>query len=215
MTDEYFQNFLDGFGPQIQRREVPLSSIERYRGRLPDQLLEYWKEFGWSGYAMGLFWVVDPQEYEGVLVEWLSGSQFEGKDDFHVIALNAFGDLSIWGEKFGYAFTIASPVSYVVPRQSFTVLPDDMDREVQYFFLTQNRDYEDTYDLFEEAHAELGELEYGQMYGFVPALALGGAVVVENLQKVSAVEHLTFLAQLDELGVLPMPVWVAPVAATE
>jgi hypothetical protein len=43
------------------------------------------------------------------------------------------------------------------------------------------------------------------MYGFVPALALGGQRDAEKLERVSAVEHMTFLAQLDELTILRLP----------
>jgi len=39
------------------------------------------------------------------------------------------------------------------------------------------------------------------MYGFVPALALGGALTLSNLRKVKAVEHLVILAQLAPLDV--------------
>ncbi len=63
--DEDFAYLLEKMGPAIDRREALASSIERYRGKLPDQLLAYWQEHGWSGYADGLFWAVDPQEYEG------------------------------------------------------------------------------------------------------------------------------------------------------
>lgn len=34
--DEDFAAFLNEFGPPIQPRPVPSSSIERYRGKLPD-----------------------------------------------------------------------------------------------------------------------------------------------------------------------------------
>lgn len=37
-------------GAAINRREVPVSTIEHYRGRLPDRLLAYWREHGWCGY---------------------------------------------------------------------------------------------------------------------------------------------------------------------
>jgi len=57
--DEDFAGFLEEFGPPIEKRHVPVSSIERYRGKLPDQLLTYWAEQGWCGYADGLFWTVE------------------------------------------------------------------------------------------------------------------------------------------------------------
>jgi hypothetical protein len=205
MTDEDFQYFLDGFGPQIERREAPPSSMGRYQNRLPDRLLGYWDEFGWAGYADGLFWIVNPQEYEGALSSWLSGSVFEGKDSFHVIAMGGFGELYVWGERFGFSFTIIPSESWIVPQHDFSTPQMDIDLHIRCFFLSEERSYMDTYDLFEEACARLGKLKSGEIYGFQPALALGGAVAVENLQKVSAVEHLTFLAQLEDLSILQMP----------
>jgi hypothetical protein len=37
------------------------------------------------------------------------------------------------------------------------------------------------------------------MYGFVPAIALGGPGTLNTLQKVKTIEHLTFLSQLSPL----------------
>jgi hypothetical protein len=63
-VDEDFEYFLEKMGPAFDRRDVPSSTLDRYRGKLPDQLLAYWEEHGWCGYADGLFWTVDPEEYE-------------------------------------------------------------------------------------------------------------------------------------------------------
>ncbi|EGH08166.1 hypothetical protein PSYMP_05689, partial [Pseudomonas amygdali pv. morsprunorum str. M302280] len=46
---------------------------------------------------------------------------------------------------------------------------------------------------------KLGPLKSDEMYGFVPALALGGPMELEKLQKVKTIEHLTFLSQLSPL----------------
>ncbi|PHI34750.1 glutamyl-tRNA amidotransferase [Pseudoalteromonas sp. GCY] len=48
----------------------------------------------------------------------------------------------------------------------------------------------------------LRQFENGEIYGFVPALALGGEPKLENLQKVKATEHLAFLADLGEKRVM-------------
>ena len=40
------------------------------------------------------------------------------------------------------------------------------------------------------------------MYGFEPALALGGKADLRNLRKVKAVEHLVMLAQLGERQIM-------------
>ncbi|WP_283204933.1 GAD-like domain-containing protein, partial [Chitinivorax sp. B] len=49
--DEDIEYFLKKFGPAFGRQWVPQSSIDRYRGKLPDQLLKYWEGYGWAGYA--------------------------------------------------------------------------------------------------------------------------------------------------------------------
>ncbi|AFO47952.1 hypothetical protein PRJ_0800 [Pseudomonas sp. XWY-1] len=53
--------------------------------------------------------------------------------------------------------------------------------------------------LFNPAKEKLGRLKHDEMYGFFPALMLGGADSLQHLKKVSAVEHLIFLAQLTDL----------------
>lgn len=46
--DKVFANLIESFGPPIDRREVPGSTIQRYRDKLPPKLLEYWSEHGWG-----------------------------------------------------------------------------------------------------------------------------------------------------------------------
>jgi hypothetical protein len=60
--DKVFSRFLEKFGDPVERQKVPASSIEFYRGKLPNQLLEYWAEHGWCGYGGGIFWIVNPKE---------------------------------------------------------------------------------------------------------------------------------------------------------
>ncbi|WP_408630384.1 GAD-like domain-containing protein, partial [Pseudomonas syringae] len=99
--DEVFSIFLKTFGGPVGRQEVPESSIERYKGKLPDLLLHYWSEHGWCGYGEGIFWMVNPQEYEGVTASWIQGTEFENQDTYHLIARSAFGELYFWGEETG------------------------------------------------------------------------------------------------------------------
>ncbi|WP_017703740.1 GAD-like domain-containing protein, partial [Pseudomonas syringae] len=80
--DEHYAFFLKKFGPAMERREVPASSIAKYKHRLPDQLLDYWADHGWSGYAEGLFWTVNPQDYEEILDQWLSDTKFCNQDNY-------------------------------------------------------------------------------------------------------------------------------------
>ncbi|KPB55258.1 Uncharacterized protein AC511_3969 [Pseudomonas coronafaciens pv. oryzae] len=99
MMDEHYAFFLKKFGPAVERQLVPAPSIARYTNKLPEQLLNYWEDFGWCGYPEGLFWTVNPQDYENLLNTWLAGIEAFKSDNYHVIARSAFGELYLWGKK--------------------------------------------------------------------------------------------------------------------
>lgn len=208
--DEDFKYFFEdqGFGPAAQSAPVPDSSFRRFQGKLPDQLLTYWREFGWSGYASGLFWTVDPDEYEPVLDAWLGDTPFVERDALYVVARTAFGQIFIWGEKGGQCLDVRSLWGMIFPTDdSSRVAQGGADRLVRYFFSTLEKsslDQKDHLDkpLFERALKKLGPLAPDEMYGFEPALALGGTADLKNLRKVKAVEHLVMLAQLGERQVM-------------
>ena len=202
--DEYFEYFLEKFGPAIDRRYVPPSSIERFRGKLPDQLLQCWEEFGWCGYAEGLFWTVDPQEYEPVVEAWIGNTRLMEEDAYYLIARSAFGDLFFFGGEHGKSLRIIAADSVMMPQRAPIA---DKNLSIRTTFSSRSKGSCDLSDihgnpLFAPALKTLGRLRQDEMYGFVPALALGGVAKLEKLQKVKAVEHLVMLAQLSELRVL-------------
>ncbi|WP_212626222.1 GAD-like domain-containing protein [Pseudomonas sp. PP3] len=196
--DKVFARFIEKFGSPIARQEVPVSSIERYRGKVPNLLLEYWAEHGWCGYGDGIFWIVNPQEYEGVVASWIEGTKLQKRDTYHLIARSAFGDLYLFGEKTGFSLKITSVLSrYVINNLDFRT--EEMDRHLQGFLLTREVDANNYGDLFKPAKKKLGTLRHDEMYGFVPALVFGGPDTLDHLEKVKAVEHLTLLSQIAEL----------------
>ncbi|MFY9478472.1 MAG: GAD-like domain-containing protein [Aquabacterium sp.] len=199
--DPYFDFFLKSFGPAIDRRDVPREELERFKGKLPDQMLAYWGEQGWSGYADGLFWTVNPEDYEPVLDAWLGESQLVEADALHIIARTAFGHLLIWGERSGYCARLFAPGSYVVKVKTETQ-KKDLDMAARSFFSIQKREVYEFDGRFAPAKHRLGRLGRDEMYGYVPALGLGGSDDVSHLEKIKAVEHLVLLAQLDELKVM-------------
>jgi hypothetical protein len=115
--DEDFEYFLEKMGQQaIDQRDVPQTTLDKYRGKLPDRLLGYWQEFGWAGYDDGLFWSVDPEEYEPVLEAWIGETRYMVIDAFHLVARMAFADLYFFGEKTGRSMRISAPLSMSFPR---------------------------------------------------------------------------------------------------
>jgi hypothetical protein len=207
--DQFMENFLgfEGFGPPINRRDVPAEKIEKFRGKLPDKLLEYWQEYGWCGYANGLFWTVDPDEWDDTLEDWIGETPFMEKDAYYVIGRSAFGELVLWGTNTGQSLSIVTPYGRMYPSFRPDFKEDGPDLSLQLFFSSNSRSsYEltDTEDkpLFERALEKLGPLDHDTMYGFVPALALGGEPKLERLQKLDAHVHLNILSQVTELQIM-------------
>ena len=74
IMDEFINSFLEDFGsPEIQTFPTQ-EYIESYRGRLPDALLGYWRDLGFSRYKGGLFWIVDPEKYQNLLSNWIENT---------------------------------------------------------------------------------------------------------------------------------------------
>ncbi|QHF05530.1 DUF1851 domain-containing protein [Pseudomonas asturiensis] len=196
--DEDYAYFVKNFGTPVVHEEASESSIAHYKGKLPKRLLDYWSEYGWCGYASGIFWVVNPQPYEDILDQWLAGTEIYGQDNYHVIARGAFGLLYVWGERKGHCLTISSLMGRFSSHTSnFT--GDKLDVEASVFFSCLEPEQNDLIELFRPAVETLGTLKSDEMYAFVPALALGGSMELKNLQKVKTIEHLEFLSQLSPL----------------
>lgn len=202
MRDEDFEYFISTFGEATDRVVVPAETIEKWRTKLPDQLLTYWQNEGWGSYANGLFWIVNPDDYEDLVDEWLVDTSLEQIDAFHVVGRTAFGDLYLCGERSGANTTISCPLNaiFALPKDLKPKSKEDQDWSVKSFIglSISECDLKDESGapLFEQALAKLGPLAADEMYGFEPALVLGGKMRLENLAKLKLDAHLSILRQL-------------------
>jgi hypothetical protein len=182
---------------------LPPESKQRYRDRVPDRLCQYWDEHGLCGYHEGLLWIVDPAEYQYTLDTLLRGSPLQSKDEFCVIARTAFGDLRVWGRTIGkFTISVAHGILYPDRLPRPRLAPDKLDSALQAFFLTAiNPRFADFADesgkpLFSRARKQLGPPTSDEIYGFEPAIALGGTAALAHLRRVKVIEHLELIAQL-------------------
>ncbi|SFN61240.1 hypothetical protein SAMN03159304_00466 [Pseudomonas sp. NFACC24-1] len=202
MRDEDFQYFISVMGEATSHRQVSDSQIAKYRKVLPDALLDYWQEEGWCGYANGLFWTVNPDDYKDLLDMWLSGTEFPQIDNYHVIARSAFGTLYAWGEKYNQKILVSCPTGSIVALMSKLKMPNkDPDLALQTFFAMSDKERYDLEDnqgefLFERALEKLGALGEREVYGFEPALFFGGTASLDQLVKCNLEVHLTILRQM-------------------
>ena len=194
--------FLLEFGNADSSETLSDQQIAAYHGKFPDILLKFWKEQGWGGYGEGVFWTVNPADYHEVLQEWLVGTPHENEPDNYVFARTAFGSLFIWNSKKGYMFELSIPYHWLIPGTGGDEMESyELERNIDSFFFTRNKEHFDETDesdkpLFKRALKKLGPLESHEMYGFVPAVSLGGKKLLKNLQKVDILVHLSILAKL-------------------
>ncbi|MGF1691103.1 GAD-like domain-containing protein [Photobacterium kagoshimensis] len=203
--DEDFEYFLEKFGEPFTSIPCSPTIIDQFKDKLPDRLLEYWQAYGFCGFKQGLFWIVNPAEYEDILDEWLEHTDIPDNDIYHVIARNAFGDLFLWGEETGYKYEITVANGWIIekdgkPRKQHHIA-------IERFFGFARVDSHDITSesgkpLFNACIKKHGALGSDEMFGFAPSLIVGGESELANLSKVNIFVHLSILAQFGQIEVL-------------
>lgn len=171
---------------------VPASAetIERYRDKIPESLIEIWKTSGLGKYNNGLIEFVNPADFEDSLWTWL-GREVSNYVPF---AISAFGELFYYRR-----LTEVDEDACIIDIQY---------REIKTLIWSMNGFLEDLLldeedrsiwlreKLFIEAFKQLGKLEKHEVFTFVPILAFGGAEEVEYLQKGNAQVYLDLVFQM-------------------
>jgi hypothetical protein len=203
--DEDFEYFLEKFGEPFAQQKCASETILKFKGKLPDRLLEYWQEYGFCGFKQGLFWIVNPDDYEDTLDEWLEHTDIPDNDIYHVFARNAFGNLFLWGEETGYKYKITTANGGIIEQDGNSRAENDF--SIQCFFGGSQSKYHDVDSesgkpLFNTAIKKFGALASDEMFGFSPSLIVGGESVLANINKVNISVHLSILAQFGQIEVL-------------
>lgn len=180
---QLFEDFLKKFPPAGELRKPTEETLEQYRGILPEDLLDFWQEYGFGNYGGGLLKVIDPTDYRDNLFMWLGGA-----DPNKVpILMTGFGNMFYYRKlseteddvcmlDIHYRRTMNCSYSFGEFFQHF--MQDD---ELPERLLDKK--------LFEEATKQFGALKEPEIFFFAPALAYGGSETVECIQKGDAAVH--------------------------
>ena len=203
--DGRFEWFLEEFGMPQSSTPVSQDVLEKYRGTLPNRLLEYWQEYGFCSFKDGLFWIVNPGDYEGAMEEWLAPTGIPNEDNYHVIARSGFGDLFLWGEKNGDKYVIQPRDGEIFKKAKTSIQVSEGlvgQQAISLFFerfeprTVDLEDVDTDKSLFEQAIKKFGPLQEDEVFGFEPALFAGGEQVFSKLNKLNIHVHLSILLQL-------------------
>jgi hypothetical protein len=189
------EKFREAYGQGEQYRVFDLEEQNRLQSVVPDFLLELWKTDGWAGYRNGLLWTVDPQDFAPVVSAW----KLPVKPGL-VVARTAFGLIYMLKEFVTEQGVKGISIVGLNPHTGdYTVVGPTARR-----FLTESLAQPDYIKsvLWEpqakRAAADVGPLAWDEMYGFEPALALGGSGKPETVRRYNVFNHHLLLSQLVE-----------------
>ncbi len=206
MLNENFQYLIKKFGAPNPAQVMKANQEAKLRSQLPDSLVDFLKIYGFGQWLEGRFQFCRPDDYAAILeIVFKNDLDFDPKD-CHIYGYSAFNKLFVWHRKYNNIF-----IDVVYQNVTSTITSDDEKKNVE-IKLGPNvvvaielsgiggPSYggfdKDSKPLFPRALKTLGRLEFGECYGFVPALGLGGEAKLENLQRVRALEHFSILASL-------------------
>ncbi|MBB4010678.1 GAD-like domain-containing protein [Allorhizobium taibaishanense] len=205
---DMFAYMIKKLGEPEQAQIVSKEEADSYRGRLPDALLNFWQEHGRGSYKDGTYWICDPAPYRGVIDEIFKFDPKYRPEEMTAIGYDGLGELWIWHREF-YDITVTLKLSEVSnPPDSSRTDSKTGEKFSPDFsigtYIASIRNYDPPCDddgepLIPQAIARLGRLNHDEIYGYVPALMLGGQNMASSLQKFSAPEHMMFLASLQPL----------------
>ncbi|RKH05773.1 DUF1851 domain-containing protein [Corallococcus sp. CA053C] len=165
-------------------KACPPELIAKYRGRLPDVLVNTWEVSGFQEFSDGFLWTVNPDELRDVAADFASTFQTEFID---VIFRTAFGDLIVSHKGKLYHLSVVTMLSDSLPDRLEAVLDLHFGQKVflnSIFFL----------NMFKKGLKRLGAPTEDEVYALVPAPAMGGDITADNLQKAKLRVYLNYLA---------------------
>lgn len=163
--------------------KVPEETIKKYSGKIPEQFIEIWKNYGFGSFLNGFLKLINPDDYS----DFVKKSYFE--KNCIPLLITALGDIIVWEEN-AYFFIIQYRYNnFSALARGYRVFAKLLE-ETGYFYEKANLKN------IKEALNMLGTVSYDESYGYVPLLSLGGAEKPENLQKVKLREHLELMYQV-------------------
>ncbi|MBC1905417.1 DUF1851 domain-containing protein [Listeria booriae] len=157
---------------------------QKYSGKIPDELLSIWRDYGIGGLLNGYLKIINPDDFQDILEE----TYFRSDVSIAIFA-TIMGDIIVW-EKNKYLNLLNFRRGTVkVIESGFEFFLEDIEDEN---FLIEELDW----NPYKEASEKFGSPAYDECFGYIPLLALGGSDKVENLKKVKLREHILFITAL-------------------
>ena len=184
----------------VKHSDAPKEVIEKYKkmyqgqSYFPEELIWIWENMGFGVYEDGFLQIVNPDEYEFVF-EYID----KLLEPTVVWGVTALGDLLVWegNDNWTIAPDEGNRIDLIdVSNLDNKVLGGAIDVDLN-ILLGDEDDLIDFYNAkpYLQIKGKLPKLEYGQCYGYVPALALGGTKSNKNLKVVDIKSYIDIIGQ--------------------
>ncbi|MDE7399801.1 MAG: DUF1851 domain-containing protein [Oscillospiraceae bacterium] len=193
------ENAIELFKNSIKYADVPEEVIEKYRGRVPDDFISLWREYGFCTTEDGYYKIVNPDDYADIWEDLFENAEDAGTV---VVMVTAMADLIFYDSS-----TLNSTLFYDnnsmlcyadIRHQNVHAICDDFSMTMGDMRTYDFRSDELSWDLYEKAVQTLGVPAYDECFGYEPLLSLGGKEKVENLRKVNLMVHLDIVSQMQD-----------------
>lgn len=182
----------------VKHGDVPEGLVERcqtiFHGRFPREIVWIWENMGLGVYEDGYLQMVNPEEYDFAF-EYID----KLLEPTIVWGITALGDLLLWEGNDNW--TISPQEGNRAKLLNVRKCRDEvLGSQVDVFLdilICDEWDLSHSYDAkpYLQARERLPKPRYGECYGYVPALALGGKARAGNLQIVDAKSYIDLIGQ--------------------
>lgn len=190
-----YDDFRKAYGKAKQYRPFQDGDRDRLASIVPDYLLELWQADGWAGYRNGLLWTLDPHEFAPVVAAWKLP-----ESSLVAVARTAFGKLYLLGSAITPRGTPAPVIWGLNPHTGEYSMVGPVAEKFwtksiakESYITTALQEPETT-----RAANDVGLLAWDEMYGYEPALALGGSGKPDTVRRFNIFNHQLLLSQLVE-----------------
>ena len=162
--------------------DVPQEIIAEYDKKIPQDMIDLLREYGYGSFFHDYIKVINPHDYEDVVRE----SYFDGEYAIPIMA-TAFGDMILYNTK----------------EQILVILLyryKDLEVLGSYFFRNlASQAYLDSKiknKKYDKALEKYGSIEYDECFGYEPLLGMGGKESIKNIHKVKIKEYINLNTQM-------------------
>ena len=174
-------NLLDNFEKHSAVNERIISF---YKEKVPNELLEIWKQYGFGSVMNGYLKIINPEDYQHLL-----DISYYNTDKCVPIFITAFGDIVIWENN---QFLMLLNYRYL----TINVVSTNFNLFLKMMSVENYRERYFEYNKYKKILLGKGKIAFDECYGYTPLLALGGSDTIDKIKIVKTHEHIALMTQL-------------------